>query len=86
MSGIFASSSSAKGLGISMGMGEQPDAFISWLKSYKGTDLRMEVDRMKKLRMLLRHESTVWVQAFLDLGGYDLVLARLQDVLDIEWR
>jgi hypothetical protein len=67
-------------------MGEQPDAFIGWLKSHKGTDLRMEVDRMKKLRMLLRHESTGWVQTFLDMGGYDLVLARLQDVLDVEWR
>jgi hypothetical protein len=85
ISGIFASSSSsAKGLGIAMG--EQPDAFIGWLKSHKGTDLRMEVDRMKKLRMLLRHESTGWVQTFLDMGGYDLVLARLQDVLDVEWR
>lgn len=83
MSGVFASSSSGKGLGISM---EQPDSFITWLQSYKGTDVRMEVDRMKKLRMLLRHESTGWVQAFLDQGGYELVLARLQDLLDIEWR
>jgi hypothetical protein len=83
MSGVFASSSSGKGLGISM---EQPDSFITWLQSYKGTDARMEVDRMKKLRMLLRHESTGWVQAFLDKGGYELVLARLQDLLDIEWR
>lgn len=67
-------------------MGEQPDAFVSWLKAYKGTDLRMEVDRMKKLRMLLRHESTVWVQTFLEMDGYGLILARLQDVLDVEWR
>jgi hypothetical protein len=67
-------------------MGEQPDSFISWLSSYKGTDVRMDVERMKKLRMLLRHESTGWVQTFLDSGGYELVLARLQDLLDIEWR
>lgn len=90
MSGMFSSSSasSAKslGLGIGMAMGEQPDAFISWLGAYKGTDIRMEVDRMKKLRMLLRHESTGWVQAFLELGGYELVLARLQDLFDVEWR
>jgi hypothetical protein len=83
MSGVFTSSSSGKGLGISM---EQPHTFIEWLKAYKGTDLRMEVERMGKLRMLLRHESTGWVQAFLDAGGYELVLARLQDLLDIEWR
>jgi len=53
---------------------------------YKGTDLRMDVGRMKKLRMLLRHESTDWVAEFVEMGGYKLVLARLQDLLDIEWR
>ncbi|ODO08884.1 hypothetical protein L198_00621 [Cryptococcus wingfieldii CBS 7118] len=78
------SNKGAKGLGIAMG--EQPEAFIQWLKAYKGTDLRMDVGRCKKLRMLLRHESTDWVGAFLDMGGYVLVLDRLQDLLDVEWR
>ncbi|KAK8864175.1 hypothetical protein IAR55_001421 [Kwoniella newhampshirensis] len=73
-----------KGLGISMG--EQPDAFIEWLRMYKGTDLKMEVARCKKLRMLLRHENTTWVGAFVEMGGYKLVLDRMQDLLDIEWR
>jgi hypothetical protein len=78
------SKSGGKGLGINMG--EQPESFILWLGSYKGTDLRLEVGRCKKMRMLLRHESTTWVAAFLEMGGYKLVLARLQDVLDMEWR
>lgn len=86
ISGIFSSSSAASARGLGISVGEGPDAFISWLKAYKGTDLRMDVDRMKKLRMLLRHESTVWVQTFLEMGGYELILARMQDVLDIEWR
>lgn len=75
---------SAKGLGIAMG--EQPEAFIGWLSAYKGTDLRMEVARCKKLRMLLRQESTDWVGAFVEMGGYSLVIDKLQDLLDIEWR
>ena len=75
---------SGKGLGITIG--EQPEAFIQWLGMYKGTNLDMEVSRCKKLRMLLRHESTTWVRRFLELGGYKLVLQRLQEVLDVEWR
>jgi hypothetical protein len=76
--------SSGRGLGIAMG--EQPQAFIEWLGRYKGTDLTMKVVRCKKLRMLLRHESTDWVGEFVGLGGYELVLDRLQDLLDVEWR
>ena len=76
--------SGGKGLGI--GLAEQPEAFVQWLKAHKGTDLNMDIGRCKKLRMLLRHENTHWVGAFIQQGGYDLVLARLQDLLDIEWR
>jgi hypothetical protein len=80
------SKGSAKGLGIAMGDKEQPETFIQWLQSHKATDLRMGVARCKKLRMLLRHESTAWVDAFIGMGGYKLVLAKLQDLLDVEWR
>lgn len=65
---------------------EGPDAFVHWLSSHKGTDLSMEVNRAKKLRMLLRHETTGWVATFIEVGGYKLVLDRLQDLLDVEWR
>lgn len=73
------------GLGIAAN-GEQPDSFIAYLRAYKGTDLKMDVDKVKKLRMVLRHEKTEWVARFLELGGYGLILARLQDLFDIEWR
>lgn len=84
-----ASVGKAKGAGAGLGIavnGEQPESFIAWLRAYKATDLRMDVDKMKKLRMVLRHEKTEWVARFLELGGYGLILARLQDLLDIEWR
>ncbi|WWC89582.1 uncharacterized protein L201_004507 [Kwoniella dendrophila CBS 6074] len=82
--------SSGKGLGISGfgggGGGEQPDSFIQWLNSHKGTDLNMDVGKAKKLRMLLRHENTFWVGQFIEMKGYDLILQKLKDLLDIEWR
>ncbi|WVQ99179.1 hypothetical protein IAU59_006311 [Kwoniella sp. CBS 9459] len=84
--GSVTSLGKAGGKGLGIAMGEQPEQFIQWLSSYKGTDLKMDVGRAKKLRMLLRHESTDWVAAFIGQGGYKLVLNRLQDLLDIEWR
>lgn len=68
------------------GTPETPDVFVRWLESYKGTDHSMDVNRAKKLRMLLRHEVTTWVGGFLDAGGYARILDRIQDLLDIEWR
>lgn len=41
---------------------------------------------MKKLRMLLRHENTAWVDQFLRLGGYRLILERMKEMVDVEWR
>ncbi|KAK4688979.1 hypothetical protein P7C73_g1130, partial [Tremellales sp. Uapishka_1] len=95
LSSIFSPSSSSnggqsvgrnagKGLGISMGGG--PEGMVNWLNSGKGTDLKMDVGQCKKLRMLLRHEDTQWVASFIEMGGYKLVLVRLQDLLDVEWR
>lgn len=66
--------------------GEQPEPFIQWLGVYKATDLNMDVGRMKKLRMLLRHENTAWVDQFLRLGGYRLILERMKEMVDVEWR
>ncbi|WVW83631.1 hypothetical protein I302_105652 [Kwoniella bestiolae CBS 10118] len=93
LSGLFNPSSSNSstlgrnsGKGLNISMGEQPDSFVSWLNSHKGTDLNMDIGKAKKLRMLLRHESTTWVEGFIQLKGYEAVLDRLQDLLDIEWR
>ncbi|BEI80026.1 hypothetical protein CcaverHIS002_0105550 [Cutaneotrichosporon cavernicola] len=72
--------------GENMGPSEVPKDYVQWLSASKGTDLTMDVNKAKKLRMLLRHETTGWVASFLDAGGYTRILDRLQDLLDIEWR
>lgn len=81
-----ASSGGSRGTGLGINLGEQPEPFISWLSANKATDLSMDVARMKKLRMLLRHEATTWVEHFLRLGGYKLLLERLAELVDVEWR
>lgn len=70
----------------STGPAELPESYVQWLKSSKATDLNMDVGKAKKLRMLLRHEATGWVASFIDAGGYDRLLDRIQDLLDVEWR
>ncbi|KAJ9094493.1 hypothetical protein QFC21_006032 [Naganishia friedmannii] len=46
----------------------------------------VDVDQVKRLRLLLGSESASWVQTFIDAGGYKYLLLRLQDLLDVEWR
>lgn len=41
---------------------------------------------LKTLRMQLRNESPIWVQTFIQSGGYAGLMARLHDVLALEWR
>ena len=86
MFGSGASPARPRGLGIKVGEREGAEALVSWLRNSRATDVGMDVGRCKKLRMLLRHEATGWVSEFLRMGGYELVLARLQDLFDVEWR
>ncbi|KAF8903639.1 armadillo-type protein [Mucidula mucida] len=57
---------------------------ISTLSSTSTT--RLEVETVKKLRLLLRNESASWSQEFLKLGGYSTLLTRLNEILEVEWR
>ncbi|KAF9041078.1 hypothetical protein BDZ89DRAFT_1060369 [Hymenopellis radicata] len=57
---------------------------ISTLSSTSTTAL--EVETVKKLRLLLRNESATWSQEFLKLGGYAALLTRLNEILEVEWR
>ena len=41
---------------------------------------------LKTLRIQLRNESPTWVQKFIQSGGYAGLMARLHDVLAMEWR
>ncbi|KAF8525961.1 armadillo-type protein [Hysterangium stoloniferum] len=50
------------------------------------SSIHLEVDFVKKLRLLLRNESASWSEAFLRQGGYAALLTRLIEILEIEWR
>lgn len=46
----------------------------------------LEVQEVGKLRGRLRAEPPSWVQEFLRHGGYQGLLERLKELLDVEWR
>ncbi|KAG9002492.1 hypothetical protein FRB90_011374 [Tulasnella sp. 427] len=56
----------------------------AWLARTKSGDL--EVERLKRLRLLLRNEAATWSETFLIGGGYSAMLTRLNDLLEMEWR
>ncbi|KAG2146133.1 armadillo-type protein [Suillus bovinus] len=61
-----------------------PVKFCSILASTSSTQLEVEI--VKKLRLLLRNESAIWSEDFLKLGGYNALLTRLNEILEVEWR
>ncbi|KLO08801.1 hypothetical protein SCHPADRAFT_1000707 [Schizopora paradoxa] len=48
--------------------------------------LQLDIESVKKLRLLLRNESASWTETFLQLGGYAALLTRLNEILEVEWR
>ncbi|KAF8896485.1 armadillo-type protein [Infundibulicybe gibba] len=71
-----------KGLAVSKNI--SPTRFFSILSGTSSTQL--DVENIKKLRLLLRNESASWSQEFLRLGGYSALLTRLNEILEVEWR
>ncbi|KAH9481746.1 GTPase-binding protein rid1 [Psilocybe cubensis] len=61
-----------------------PTRFCSVLATVSSTQL--DVEDLKKLRLLLRNESASWSEEFLKLGGYTGLLTRLNEILEVEWR
>ncbi|KAF9560498.1 hypothetical protein CPC08DRAFT_735855 [Agrocybe pediades] len=61
-----------------------PTRLCSLLTSTSSTQL--DVEDLKKLRLLLRNESASWSEEFLKLGGYTALLTRLNEILEVEWR
>ncbi|KAF8638286.1 hypothetical protein AX17_002306 [Amanita inopinata Kibby_2008] len=61
-----------------------PIKFCSILTGTSSTQL--DVELIKKLRLLLRNESATWSQEFLRQGGYSALLTRLNEILEVEWR
>ncbi|KAJ7852060.1 armadillo-type protein [Mycena olivaceomarginata] len=61
-----------------------PTRFFSILSGTSSTQL--DIENVKKLRLLLRNESASWSEEFLKLGGYAAMLTRLNEILEVEWR
>ncbi|KAJ6532087.1 armadillo-type protein [Mycena capillaripes] len=61
-----------------------PTRFFSILSGTSSTHL--DIENVKKLRLLLRNESASWSEEFLKLGGYAALLTRLNEILEVEWR
>ncbi|KAK7061495.1 Drf-GBD domain-containing protein [Favolaschia claudopus] len=61
-----------------------PMRFFSILSGTSTTQL--DLQSVKKLRLMLRNESASWSEEFLKLGGYSALLTRLNEILEVEWR
>ncbi|KAG8962099.1 hypothetical protein FRC03_004582 [Tulasnella sp. 419] len=86
-SGGAENSSKAKKLNKDKGGKEKdltPEAMALWLANTKSTVI--DVEKVKKLRMMLRNEAASWSETFLTQGGYSALLSRLNELLEVEWR
>ncbi|KIY43968.1 hypothetical protein FISHEDRAFT_52044 [Fistulina hepatica ATCC 64428] len=63
---------------------ETPVKYLSVLQSTSSTQL--DIESVKKLRLLLRNESASWSLEFLKIGGYQALMVRLNEILEVEWR
>ncbi|ESK94010.1 gtpase binding protein rid1 [Moniliophthora roreri MCA 2997] len=61
-----------------------PINFVSILSGTSSTTL--DVDSVKKLRLMLRNEPASWTKEFIEAGGYSALLTRLNEILEVEWR
>lgn len=65
--------------------GAMPEDFVSYLRKTQRPE-DVEVGRLQKLRQLLRNETVVWVDAFINQGGMTEIDALLNRILKVEWR
>ncbi|KAL1703593.1 armadillo-type protein [Schizophyllum commune] len=63
---------------------QSPNRFLSILLGSSSTEL--DIESVKKLRLMLRNESAGWTQEFLKIGGYNALMLRLNEILEVEWR
>lgn len=62
-----------------------PDDFLTYLRKTQRPE-DVEVGRLQKLRQLLRNETVLWVDAFIDQGGMTAIIGVLDRILKVEWR
>ncbi|QRV90145.1 GTPase-binding protein rid1 [Ceratobasidium sp. AG-Ba] len=61
-----------------------PAKFCQILQTSKTVEL--DVDMLRKLRIMLRNEAASWSEDFLRRGGYSALMSRLHELLELEWR
>ncbi|KEP48736.1 diaphanous GTPase-binding domain protein [Rhizoctonia solani 123E] len=61
-----------------------PQKFCQILTNTKSVQLELET--VKKLRIMLRNEAASWSEDFLRMGGYSALMSRLHELLEMEWR
>ncbi|KDQ19339.1 hypothetical protein BOTBODRAFT_436133 [Botryobasidium botryosum FD-172 SS1] len=80
-------SSGIKGKGKDKERDKDKDAPMKMALMMAGTkSTELDVEKVKKLRILLRNEAASWSEQFLKHGGYSALLNRLTDLLEVEWR
>ncbi|KZT29971.1 hypothetical protein NEOLEDRAFT_1106732 [Neolentinus lepideus HHB14362 ss-1] len=61
-----------------------PSAICMTLSGTSST--KLDVEFVKRLRICLRNEAASWSQDFLKAGGYNALMRRLNEILEVEWR
>jgi len=62
-----------------------PSDFVHYLREVQRPEI-VEVGKLHKLRILLRHETVSWVDRFILEGGMDEVIQLLYRIMKVEWR
>ncbi|TIA98696.1 hypothetical protein E3P89_02456 [Wallemia ichthyophaga] len=63
---------------------DNPILFAKMLEKEHSTTL--SIDKVKRLRQLIRAESSRWLYDFFDAGGYEGLCSSLSEILKVEWR
>lgn len=62
-----------------------PRDFITYLQKVRQPQ-SLEVGRLQKLRQVLRNETVVWVNDFIEAGGMIEIIGLLYRITEVEWR
>jgi len=58
--------------------------FVGYLKLVEPK--QVEIERVHKLRLLLRNEAISWINEFIEHGGFAVLCEQITKILDVEWR
>lgn len=72
-------------LGRSLKQPALPYDFVTYLRKVQKPEV-VEVERIHKLRLLLRNETVSWVNTFIESGGMVEIMELVYRILEIEWR